>query len=365
MNKIPAYELDCSLPLAQRWDALPKSLRASGCVLARRGIAELAQYKAVGVVGVAFRLLTKWRNPYRGEIKGAARVLGIDYNEAVTLNYQYEISQLVAFGSQLWEGKLGDRLRSMADVTRRFAAVFRKGAMACTAGARYVDGLGMIHVRSLDWPVAGLGQRTLIIHHVNNPTGDFFSVGWPGYSGVLSGYKPGAFSATINQADVIRMPNLQWPPAHLLRWIFENCRTYNEALQYLRHTPACFPAFVLLAGTDNAAVIELGPAGSTVIPMRGAEPVAVANEYVSAKRRKMAGTYGKKADSDQRRHALLHRLRNLDHGTMQQALRVVQTGPITNDFSRQQMVIAHGLRSFLVIGREDKKTVSRSLIGPL
>ncbi len=365
MKKIPFYELDCSLPLAQRWDALPKSLRASGRILARRGIADLAQYKAVGVVGVAFRLITKWRNPYRGEIKGAARVLGIDYNEAVTLNFQYEISQMVAFGSKLWEGKLGDRLRSVTATLKRHAAVFRKGAMACTAGARYVDCLGMTHVRSLDWPVAGLGRHTLIIHHVNNPTGNFFSVGWPGYSGALSGYKPGAFSATINQADVIRMPNLQWPPAHLLRWVFENCRTYNEALQYLRHTPVCFPAFVLLAGPDNAAVIEMGPDGSTVKPMKAAEPVVIANDYVSAKRRKMAGVYGQDGDSDHRRNVLLRRLRRLGRGTIAQALRLVRDPPVANADSRQQMVVAHGPRSLLVVGRENKKTVSRSLIGPL
>src|SRR5258708_7349878 len=30
----------------------------------------------------------------------------------------------------------------------------------CTAGVRRVEGLGMIHVRNLDWPLASMGEAT-------------------------------------------------------------------------------------------------------------------------------------------------------------------------------------------------------------
>ena len=362
MKKIPVYNFDYELPAERRWDALPNYLRASGRILARRGVADLAAYKAVGPVGLAFRLLTKGRNPYRSEIKGAARVLGIDYNQAVALNYIYEASQAINYGFKLWEGGVGDKLRGVTESLKRHASIFRRGALACTAGARHIEGLGMTHVRSMDWPVDGLGRHTLILRHVNVPAGDFYSVGWPGYSGVLSGFKPGAFSATINQADVIGMPNLQWPPAHLLRWVFENCRTYGEALAILRQTPVCFPAFILLAGPDTAAVVEMGPGGNTVKPMRQGEPISVANDYVSAKRQKLAGTHGKTADSDYRRNALLRRLRRLKKGTMQQALRLIQDYPVENEQSVQQMVFSHDIRSMLIIGREDEEPVSMSII---
>lgn len=360
MKKIPVFELDYELPADRRWDALPKYLRSAGRSLARNGIEDLAQFKAVGPVALAFRLFTKGRNPYRSEIKGAARVLGVPYNDAVALNYLYETSQVLDYGYRLWEGQLGDKLRGLTETLKRHVAVFRKGAMACTAGARHIKGLGMTHVRSLDWPVEGLGKHTLIIKHVNNPAGDFFSVGFPGYSGVLSGFRPGAFSATINQAPVVRMPNLQWPPAHLLRWVFENCRTYAEALSCLRNSPACVPAFVLLASPDKAAVVELGPDGNAVKHMKGGEPIAIANDYAGKRRRMESGVFNKTTESDRRRNALLRRIGKLESGTIQQALRLLQVRPIQHFWSMQQMVFAAG--SMLVVGREEDEPVAMAMV---
>ena len=359
MKKIPVYEFDISLPAHRRWDALPKYLRTAGRTLARRGVADIAQYKGViSLTGLTLRVLTKGRNPYREEIKGAAKVLGIEYNEAVALNFLYEASLAVGYGYRLWEGSIGDKLRGITATLKRRANCFSRGALACTAGARPVEGLGMTHVRTMDWPVDGLGRHTLILHHIHAPAGDFFSVGWPGYSGVLSGFKPGAFSATINQADVIRMPNLQWPPAHLLRWVFENCRTYSEALAILRSTSVCFPAFVLLAGPDKAAVIELGSDGNTVKPMIKGQPIAVANDYLSTKRQRMAGIYGRQADSDYRRKAIFRKLRQLKRGNIRQALGLVQDCPVANEQTMQQMVFAHDTRTMMVVGLADEEPVA-------
>ena len=358
MKRIPVYEFDGALPPEKRWDALPKYLRSAGRVIARNGIEDLAEYKAVGPVALAFRLFTKGRNPYRDEIKGAARVLGVPYNEAVALNYLYEASQVLDYGCKLWEGKLGDKLRGMTDGLMRHMAVFRKGALACTAGVRNVDGLGMTHVRSMDWPVEGLGRHTLILRHVNNPAGDFYSVGFPGYSGLLSGFKPGVFSATINMAPVVRMPNLQWPPAHLLRWVFEYCRTYADALSCLRSSPVCVPAFVMLASPNKAAVVELGPDDNKVKHMKGGAPIVIANDYQGAKRRRETGTYGVTTDSDRRRNALLRRIGKLKRGTIQQALSLLQVRPIQHFWSMQQMAFSHGTGTMAIVGREDDKAVA-------
>lgn len=332
--------------------------------MARRGVEDYARLQVVGPVAVVFRLLTKGRNPYRQEIKGAARVLGIPYNEAVALNFLYETSQIASHGFQLWEGELGDKLRGWTATLRRHMRVFRTGAMACTAGARHIRGLGLTHVRAMDWPVEGLGRHTLILHHVNNPAGDFFSVGWPGYSGVLSGFRPGAFSATLNKAPILRMPNLQWPPAHLLRRVFETCRTYGEALRTLRQTPVCVPAFILLAGPDKAAVVELGPDGNSAHFMNGRNAIAIANDYVSAKRRKQVGTYGKTADSDNRRNAMLRRLRGVKAGDLQAALRVLKCRPVENVSTAQQMVFAHGANAMQVVGLEDEEPVAMAVHPP-
>ena len=361
MKKIPVYEFDCSLPPEKRWDALPKYMRTAGRTLARRGIADVAAFAgAVDLVGMAFRLLSKWRNPYRDEAKGAAKALGIPYNDAVALNFMYEASQLVNYGFDLWENGWGGRFRAATDALRRHVAAFRKGSLACTAGARMVEGLGMVHARALDWPVQGLGRHTVVLRHVNAPAGEFLSIGWPGYSGVLSGVRLGAFSATINQAPVLGMPNLQWPPSHLLRYVFENCRTYAEALAVLRDTPVCFPAFVLLAGPVKAAVVELCPDGNTVKHMQGKMPIVVANDYLSAKRRKLSGVYGMRAESDHRRNLLLRRLRRLARGNLRQALDVLGAVPVENDQTMQQMVFAHGSGAMMVVGREDDEAVAET-----
>jgi hypothetical protein len=159
-------------------------------------------------------------------------------------------------------------------------------------------------------------------------------------------------------APVLRMPNLQWPPAHLLRWVFENCRTYAEALSCLRNSPVCVPAFVLLASPDKAAVVELGPDGNKVKHMKGGAPIAIANDYLGAKRRRETGAHGKTTESDRRRNALLRRIGKLKRGTMEQALRILQVRPIEHFWSMQQMVFVPGEGRMLVVGREEDKPVA-------
>lgn len=357
-KRMPTYRLDYRLPPEERWIGLPQYLRASGRMLARRGLVEYSGYRKV--LAAPFRVVTKGRNPYREEIKAVARVLDLPYEAAVIVNYLYELNQLALYGHLF----CGQRLRRLTDpvapaINRlsNWVSRIRRSAMACTAGACNLEGLGMTHVRSMDWPVAGLGRHTLIVHHTNNPAGDFYSVGWPGYCGLLSGFKPGAFSATLNQAFILRYPNLQWPPSHLLRWVFENCADYGEALAVLRDTPVCVPAFVLLASPMKAAVVELAPDGNSVHPMRGGHPIAVANQYLSRRRQQEAIFWEDPEDSLARRRKLLARMAKLRRGDLDRALQLLSVRPIQHADTMQQMVFAHESRSMLVIGREGGKPV--------
>ena len=106
--------------------------------------------------------------------------------------------------------------------------------------------------RVLDWPFDGLGEA-VEIHHLSGPAGDYFSVGWPGAVGVLTGMAPGRFCAAINQAPMRRrlrpaaarpldiamnlantlLRETGWPPDHLLRHAFENCATFEAAMALL------------------------------------------------------------------------------------------------------------------------------------
>ena len=57
--------------------------------------------------------------------------------------------------------------------------------------------------RTLDWPFPGLGRHVEVVQ-MAGAAGDFYSIAWPGFVGVLTGMAPGRFSAAINQAPMYR-----------------------------------------------------------------------------------------------------------------------------------------------------------------
>lgn len=135
----------------------------------------------------------------------------------------------------------------------------------CTARACEQDGAPWL-VRTLDWPFPGLG-RHLEVARMRGIAGDFDNVTWPGYVGVLTASAPGRFAACINQAPMLRRSLRPWlrpydmalnarqtwglrsiPPDHLLREVFETCRTYGEAKDRLETTPIARPVIYVLVG---------------------------------------------------------------------------------------------------------------------
>jgi hypothetical protein len=108
--------------------------------------------------------------------------------------------------------------------------------------------------------------------------GEYFSVTWPGYAGVLTAMAAGRFAASINQAPLWRRtqhPRLRvldiaanaintWrhirhiPPDQLLRAVFEDCKCFADARSRLETTPIARPVIYTLAGTDpdEQCVIE-------------------------------------------------------------------------------------------------------------
>jgi len=148
----------------------------------------------------------------------------------------------------------------------------------CTALAR--DGLAPDLapwlVRTLDWPFPGLG-RHVEVAYMGGPAGDFYSVTWPGFVGVLTGMAPGRFAAAVNQAPLWRRTQHPWlrpydmlanaiatwsirdmPPNQLLRQVFETCASFDEAKHVLETTPIARPVIYTLAGchVGERCVIE-------------------------------------------------------------------------------------------------------------
>lgn len=147
---------------------------------------------------------------------------------------------------------------------------------ACTSLAREEDGVPWL-VRTLDWPFRGLGRHAEVAQ-MRGSGGDFFSITWPGYVGVLTALAPFRFAACINQAPMRRRTLHPWlrpfdlalntlsswgprgrmPPDQLLRHTFEVCGDYASARAALETTPVARPAIFTLIGcaAGEICVIE-------------------------------------------------------------------------------------------------------------
>ncbi|MBN9089027.1 MAG: hypothetical protein J0J01_19135 [Reyranella sp.] len=177
--------------------------------------------------------------------------------------------------------------------------------------------------RTLDWPFPGLGRLVEIMHR-HGDAGEYLNVTWPGFVGVLTAVAPGRFAAAINQAPMRRrMPfyAMLWldyalnalaglraralPPEHLLRQVFDTCRSFDEALFLLETAPVARPVLFTLVGCrpGERLVIERGGAGSRTYR----DDTAVANAWQEDRpgwRPRCCGT-GTPVDNNRRRRAAL------------------------------------------------------------
>ena len=205
--------------------------------------------------GASQSWLEKTANPYRHEIDALAAHAGT--SGCVLLNLSYE-----------W---------------------------TCTSGVGLSPGAEESRLlRTLDWPLDGLG-RNLVVAKRAGDAGAYYDVTWPGFVGVATAMAPGRFSAAINQPPMRRLTpscGLDWvlnrwrawrthalPPTHLLRRVFDECRTYAEAKAMLSAEPICVPAFFTLSGTTpgEGCVIERQEDRAAVHEA----PASMANHWLS------------------------------------------------------------------------------------
>jgi hypothetical protein len=136
----------------------------------------------------------------------------------------------------------------------------------CTARASEHGGRPWL-LRTLDWPFRGLGHYTEVAR-MRGVSGDFVSVTWPGYVGVLTAMAPQRFAAALNQAPMWRRTQHRWlrpydyaanavrasaaadrmPPDQLLRQTFEVCGDFAAARRLLEETPVARPVIYTLVG---------------------------------------------------------------------------------------------------------------------
>lgn len=163
-----------------------------------------------------------------------------------------------------------------------------------TSAAPDPAGEGARLLRTLDWPLNGLG-RNLVVARMAGPAGEYENITWPGFSGVATAMAPGRFAAALNQPPMRKWTSSCWfdwgvnrlrlwrrralPPVHLLRRVFDQCRDFTEARDALMTEPLAMPAFFTLVGAraDEGCVIERTEDGATLRPA----PASVANHWIA------------------------------------------------------------------------------------
>ncbi len=205
---------------------------------------------------ISMRWLNRSASPYAQDVEALSHVLGFAGVPSINMGYQF----------------------------------------GCTTGASPgSDGVPLMR-RVLDWPLHGLG-RAIEVVKMRGAAGDYLNVTWPGAAGVLTATAPGRFCAAINQAplhrrtagSVLRLADMArhlrntlrdqtgWPPDHLLRYAFETCRTFEDAVKLLCREPVARPVIYSIAGTREHEMALIERDGKTARLFRGA--FATANDW--------------------------------------------------------------------------------------
>jgi hypothetical protein len=249
----PTYSIDLRCDESRRWLDVLAAERETARQLFDEAAAVFEKVPRL-LRWVFARLYESKGGLYVDEIRSWSSGVGVSEGTAVMLNCAYELSHL------------------------RVPKIF-----GCTAGVRWVEGIGMVHVRNLDWPLPGMGPATRVFRFHRDGR-SFVSASVPGQVGILSGMLPGAYSVTINWAPPVSFPTFEFGPTFLLRDVLETCDTYDLAVHRLTSTLLSTSVFFTVCGVEKgqACVIERTASDAEVRPMRGTALVQ-ANHHVAAR----------------------------------------------------------------------------------
>ncbi|MDX1946123.1 MAG: C45 family peptidase [Pirellulaceae bacterium] len=246
------YVIDLTQPEEDRWANVIAAELENAKRLIDRAAADLERVPRVArwTFGMLYRA---FGGLYQGEIKAWAEGLGVSVGTVTMLNCLYELSHLPT-PSQIF---------------------------GCTAGIRWIEGQGLVHVRTLDWPIAGMGEATRLFRFRRGER-EFLSVGVPGQVGILSGMLPRGYSVTINWAPPAALPTFDYGPTFLLRDVLETCDTFAQATARLRDEVLSTSVFFTVCGIgrDEACVIERTQQGAAVRPLIG-PAIVQANHHIA------------------------------------------------------------------------------------
>eukprot|EP00929_Paragymnodinium_shiwhaense_P034028 TRINITY_DN18562_c0_g1_i2.p1 TRINITY_DN18562_c0_g1~~TRINITY_DN18562_c0_g1_i2.p1 ORF type:complete len:473 (+),score=65.17 TRINITY_DN18562_c0_g1_i2:135-1553(+) len=188
---------------------------------------------------------------YGKEIEGIARVINVPVGKIALMQIAYEV----------------------------FAA--------CTSIVCDVDTSGCstpYHIRTMDWPMPELEDLTIEVDFVRAGRVVCRATTWPGYVGILTGVKPGVFSASVNYRrtrlgadnmikgvinNMLQGLGSSWPVSFLVREVLESVTSFSEAVGALQQSDLMAPTYITVAGAKacEGVVITRSRSGHVKLPL--------------------------------------------------------------------------------------------------
>jgi predicted choloylglycine hydrolase len=319
--------IDLSLPEAQRWAYVIKKEKLTAKKLVANAKDQIPSFYLKSFRGVFAAAYKLFGGLYMKELEAWARGIRCSSKELLMLNCSYELAHTA--------GKVG-------------------AILGCTAGVLRAGKSRAVLVRNMDWPIKGLGKATRIYRFVGD-SHEFVAVGAPALVGVLSGMVPGAYAATINYAPPTALPFFNgFGPLFLLRHVFENCTSYDEAVEMLSGTKLSANVLFTLASADGRSCSVERTRGEYVIRPSREGRIAVANHFQSGALKSL----NKELDADivewsnDRSQTMLDGLKTRGASlTMRQLKALLDREPVLNDETCQQMIFDPARGKLTVWGR--------------
>lgn len=220
--------IDLSLPPEERWEVL-KNFKSGMHALIDFFSGEILSLVPPELLeGLHFYAESLLDDEYISELKGISKTAEIPYTNLLTANLYYDALKIV---------------------------------LGCSTFA-FNSESGPVHARNLDWFSKDnhLNSHSMITHFINGKN-EYTTIGWPGFTGCLSGMAKNKFSITLNAVWSNDAPNAAQPVVYLIRKVLENAADFEEAVDRLSITPIASDCLLMVCGTkeNEMAVIERTP----------------------------------------------------------------------------------------------------------
>lgn len=274
--------------------------------------------------------------------------------EACRAQYGATLLKIADYFVQKWVTKKADLLGYEDELHESAAAIKGPGKyalnlsyeFACTTGVKQEHDQSQTMFRAFDWPVKNLADKVIILKR-DGKAGHYWDMTYPGMVGVIQAMAPRRFAISINRAPIpvtIKLPFFQgitkpldrWvqrfktyktgavPAPFLLRKVFDECASYDEAVEMLSNTMISAPTIFTIAGVKDgeACVIERDREGAYI--SKGCDAIT-ANHWQN---KNLGKAHPRPINSHDRlksmRHATKHAKGHFDWAS----------GTLVNDFTR-------------------------------